>query len=71
MNLKLIWRLLGNSVYRVISQLHRFNFAPRWSKTVVGFVVLVSLGMITVITLPEKSQDVSEVQPPKIAQKAK
>lgn len=64
MSLKLIWRLLSNSVCWVISP-------AKWSKTAVGFVVLVSLSMITAITLPAMSQDVGEAPPQKLAQKGK
>ncbi|BAZ44210.1 hypothetical protein NIES4102_12170 [Chondrocystis sp. NIES-4102] len=56
MNLKLITKLLGNK----ISWLTTF----KWSKTTVGFIVLVSLGMTTALSLPVRSQTPPEAESP-------
>ncbi|WP_019507703.1 CHAT domain-containing protein [Pleurocapsa sp. PCC 7319] len=71
MNLKLILRWLGQGVNWLMSQLSQLYFPFRWSKTAVGFMVLVTVGIITAITLPAMSQDVNQVQPQKLAQKGK
>ncbi len=71
MSLKLISRLLSNVNKWLISQLNHFNIPLRWSKTAVGFMVLVSVGITSAITLPAVSQDTNQVPPLKLAQKGK
>jgi CHAT domain-containing protein len=66
MNLKLIAKSLRN-------QINWLN-TPRWSKTAVGFIVLVSIGIATAISLPAVSQDLNPVEsapPVKLTQKGK
>jgi CHAT domain-containing protein len=66
MNLKLIAKSLR-------TQINWLN-TRKWSKTAVGFVVLVSIGLFTAISLPAVSQDVNQVEsapPLKLTQKGK
>ncbi|MGL5943505.1 MAG: CHAT domain-containing protein [Waterburya sp.] len=63
-------KLITKSLRKKISWLN----SPKWSKTAVGFIVLVSIGMITAISLPAVSQDANQVEaapPVKLTQKGK
>lgn len=75
MSQNLISQLIGNAGKWLIRKFPWKTTPPRWSKTSLGFIVLLSVGLITAISLPAVSQDTKsqsgEVQPIKLAQKGK
>jgi len=73
MNPKLKSRWLRNSIQWLKSIVGSIGIAPNWSKTktIAGFMLLVSIGLTTAIAVPAMSEDVIELQPVKLAQEGK
>jgi len=65
-----ISKLLKNGGAWLKNNLSRLKISPQWGKTTLGFMILVSIGLTTAITLPAVSQ-VPEEPPIKLAQKGK
>jgi hypothetical protein len=67
MNLKLKSRWLRNSSQWLNNIVRSMNVAPNWSKsktkTIAGFMLLVSIGLTTAIAVPAMSKDITELKP--------